>query len=421
MSVSRRRTLTLVALALLIGAVAVGSFVAPPYVHRYRARRALDAHDPVTARAILARSLESGSYAAADLLLAAKADRCLGEYGRAERGLTEAEKAGGPSEEIGFEGQLLGLCQGDFAGEELGVKQLADRNDPRAADAMFALAKGYFVAFRHGETTQICDRLIGQDPKHVAAYLLRGDVADISRKHEDAEKDYRAAVAAGPRNALARSALARFLAKKGETREALAHFELARQFGATDAATRLGLARAWGEDGQPDRARAVLDELLAADANHADALTESARLALRRDDPAAARPWLERALATAPWHREATALAAVAYEDLNLTAERDETAGRLTAFRAEDGRYGVWKLKARDNGGDVAVRLALAAWCQANGRPVEGVTWLSEVLRIDPKNAAAHRGFARYYDATGQPLRAAAHRHEAGTPPVTTP
>ena len=267
----RWRSLVLPAVALLVAAFAVISYAGPSYYRRFQAERALARHDPVAARSIVSKLSKTDSDDPSALLLAARAARGLGEYAEAERRLAAAETAGGPRDAIGFEGLLLGLCQGDFAGEELGVKQLADRNDAHAAEAMLALAKGYFVAFRHAETTQICDRLIGQDPNPVAALILRGDVSDVSRKHGDAEKDYRKAVDAAPRNALARSALARFLTKAGSTREALAHYALARQFGANDALTRLGHARALSDDGQTNRAESVLNEQRGDHPENADA------------------------------------------------------------------------------------------------------------------------------------------------------
>lgn len=135
---------------------------------------------------------------------------------------------------------------------------------------------------------------------------------------------------------------------------------------------------------------------------------------MERHDPGEALPHLERALKVAPWNRDAAGLAEVVYRDLKRPALAEAMAKRVAEMQVEDGQYGALKLKARDNGGDLVVRLALATCCHEHGRPVEGVTWLTEVLRMDEKNAAAHAGFAAYFDSTGQPKRAAAHRHMAG-------
>jgi hypothetical protein len=85
----------------------------------------------------------------------------------------------------------------------------------------------------------------------------------------------------------------------------------------------------------------------------------------------------------------------------------------LASLIAEDGIGGRLKLRARDNPGDVAVRWELWQWSKKNGLIGEGIAWLTEVLRAEPKHPGAHAALAEYFEKAGQPRRAAQHRDMA--------
>ena len=83
---------------------------------------------------------------------------------------------------------------------------------------------------------------------------------------------------------------------------------------------------------------------------------------------------------------------------------------KLDDFARDDAVGGPLKLRARDNPTDAAVRMELWAWALRNGEQEEGVAWLTEILRRDPKHAAANQALADYFERSGQPRRAAQHR-----------
>jgi tetratricopeptide (TPR) repeat protein len=413
LSTNRDRRITIAAILAFFLLVLVGWFLIRPYYQLQVAETYLQKHDDLAAQNRLKSYLADHPDDAKALLLLAQAARGLGEYGNAERYLTASEEKSGPTDRSRFELLLLGLCQGDYVGEEQKVKTLADRNQPDAFPAMEALAKGYFVAYRHREVTEICDRLLAKTPDHTAALLLRGSVSELSRKHDAAEKDFREAVERDPHNAMARATLAQFLTQHGHTREALAHFQLVQNGGASSASVLLSFARALVDAGDLDGADRKLDELLIVYPDHPDACVEKGRLALRREKLAESLTWLKLAIKAAPWHREGHLLLAAVHSDLQQADEAARHLAIVDDFQEDDGRGGAMKLRARDNPGDVSIRWSLWQWCERTGKTEEGITWLTEILRVNPDHSQAHTALADYFDRTSQPRRAAVHRNAA--------
>jgi tetratricopeptide (TPR) repeat protein len=220
----------------------------------------------------------------------------------------------------------------------------------------------------------------------------------------------RHAVTAGPDNAAAQAALAGWLNQHGHTREAIHHFELAQKLHPSDTATRIGLARALSDAAKLADAERQLDAIPATDPKHTDALVERGRILLRRNRFADADALLEQATVAAPWHRDAHRLRLIASKELGRADALKPCEAKIAELIREDAIAGPLKLKARDAGGDVPVRVALWEWAKRNGQPDEEVAWLAEILRVAPKHLAAHAAFADYFDRAGQPRRAALHR-----------
>jgi tetratricopeptide (TPR) repeat protein len=377
------------------------------------AEEALRQHDPTRARVHLERCLDRWPKDERVLFLAAQAARRSDACADAERLLTAFEETAGTTDASRLEWVLLGVQQGDFAGEEDRLKSAVSRNDPDAPEIVEALAKGYYVAYRWPEATVTLDWLLQQSRGHVPALLLRGTVLDRQRRTDAAEKDFRRAVDLAPENAATHTALAGLLTRLGHTREAIYHYELAQRYRKADPAIRLGMARAFTDAAEPVRAERQLEELLAGNPESADGLVERGRLALRRRRFSEAEPFLARAVRVAPWHREAQELRLIVLKELGRKAAAMECEAQIAALRAEDALGGRLKLRARDNPRDAAVRWDLWLWSGRNGQGEEGLAWLTDVLRLAPRHARAHRAIADHFDRAGQPRRAAMHRAAA--------
>jgi tetratricopeptide (TPR) repeat protein len=410
----RRRVVRVVLPLVLAGlAAGVGWFVVWPAVQLNAAERSLARHDPAAARTYLDRCLAVWPTDPDALLLATRAARRVDACGDAERFLAAYEQAAGETDAGRLEWALLGAQQGDFAGEEFRLRTTADRNPQDAATILEALAKGYEAAYRRPDALAVLGRLIDQHPGHVPALVLRGTILDRVRQPGPAGDDFRKAVELAPQNTDARAALAGYLNRRGYTREAIAHYELVLRARPGDRPALLGLAKAYADAADAAAAERRLDELLAADPDHADALVDRGRLPLREGRPADAEPFLARAVRSAPWHREAYQLYHLALRDQGKTGEAAKCAARVAELAAEDAEGGRLKIRARDNPGDANVRWDLWLWSARNGQPEEGFAWLTEVVKLAPRHAQARAALAEYFEKAGQPRRADLHRKAA--------
>jgi tetratricopeptide (TPR) repeat protein len=341
-----------------------------------------------------------------------RADACAD----AERFLNAFEEASGPTDASRLEWTLLGVQQGDLAGEEDQLRSDVDRGHPEASAILEALAKGYAVAYRWSDALAALEQLLKRSPDHVPALLLRGTIADRLRQTDAAADDFRRAVDLAPESAAAQTALAGLLNRTGYTREAIYHYELAERLRPADPETLLGLARALTDAAELDEAQRRLDELLAAHPAHADGLVERGRLAVRRERFAEAEPFLARAVREAPWHRDGHQLYLLVLKELGRKEAAAQCEARVAQLRDEDAVAGRLKLRAHDNPADTGVRGALWLWSLRNGQEEEGVAWLVEVLRVDPRHGPAHAAFADHFERADQPRRAALHRVMASGP-----
>jgi len=414
---SRRRRLLFWAIGglLLIGlAAGFARRVIQPGLELEAAEAALRRHDLSAARLRLDRVLVRQPENERALLLSARAARRSDSYADAERFLTTFERLTRPTEASRLEWVLLGVQQGDFGDEEERLRVAVGRNHSEEITILEALAKGYAAAYRWTDAQAALGRLLDREPDHVPALILRAGLSERFRRAESAEEDLRRAVARAPDNAAAQIALAGLMNRRGHTREAIYHYELARRLQPANPATQLGLARALADTADLDSAGRELSALLVADPNHVEGLVERGRLLLRLQRYAQAELFLERAAQAAPWHRDGTQLHLIALKELGRTEDVAKCEARLTGLSREDGLGGRLKLRARDNPGDTAVRMELWEWSVRNGQTEEGIAWLTEVLRADPRHAQAHAAFADYFDRAGQPRRAALHREAAG-------
>jgi tetratricopeptide (TPR) repeat protein len=371
---------------------------------------ALERDDPLAARAALDRYLTYWPHDRRALTLEAQTARRLGFYARAERCLTAAEESVGSTGTTQLEWVLLGVQQGDFAGDEDRLKALVSRDGAEAPLVVEALAKGYTAAYRLPEALMTLDWLIGRRPSHVAALRLRGSIRERQRQADAALADFRRAVELAPQDHRAHAALAAALGRQGYTREAIYHGELALEIGPPRPVVRLALARALGDAAEIDEACQQLDLLLEADPEHADGLVERGRLALRQGRPADADPFLARAVKAAPWHRDAQRLYHGVLRELGRSVELAAAQERIAALRDEDALAGRLKLRAQSDAADVDARWQLWQWCMRNGAEDEGVAWLGGILRVMPNHAPTHAALAEYFERCGQPRRAAMHR-----------
>ena len=397
------------AVALVAAGVAVAWYLTWPGMLLDSAERALLHDDPVSARGFLDRYRYYHPANREALLLSAHVARRTDDFSGAERFLGEFEQIGRPNAASRLEWAMLGAQQGDMSGEPELLQLVANKSSESPA-ILETLARGYNIGYRWLEAIDTLNFILDRNSSQASALVLRATIFEHLRRHDAALQDLRKAVETSPRNAAAQAALANRLLLDGFTREAILHFELARQLKPADPKILLGLARALTDDADLVEADQRLDELLAAYPDNPDGLVEKGRLAVRQEHFPEAEPYLARAVKVAPWHQDGQSLNLVVLKELGRHQDAVECEHRLAELRGQNALGGRLKLRAHDNQRDTNVRWDLWQWSQRNGQFEEGLAWLTEVLRIDPQNAQAHEAFADYFEKAGQPRRAAQHR-----------
>jgi tetratricopeptide (TPR) repeat protein len=380
------------------------------------AERALQRYDLDAARDHLQRCLWNWPGNSRCLFLAAQTARRLDDYAQAERLLTDYERCRGVTEEGKLEWLLLGLQQGDLAGQVRYLQGLVDAEHPAAPLILEALAKGFLNVSRGPDMLVCVNRLLKTEPTNVPALILRGEGWEGLHQTERAVEDYQRAVTLNPMSSEGRLHLAEAFDRAGRVREATAHFEFLRQIEPSNPAVLLGLAHCRFEAHELDQAQELLDTLLAAQPDYVAALVERGRLALCRGQAAEAAEKLSRAAALAPWHREAHRLLDRSLETLGDSARREQCRAQLRELEASDAEEGRLTLRYRNAPKDASARLEIAKWALRNGRETEGIRWLFAALLVEPRHGPTHAALADYFERTGQPRRSAEHRRLASAP-----
>jgi tetratricopeptide (TPR) repeat protein len=405
---------------LLLGGLtllAVGLGILTPYAwslyHLRAAERALHRYDFGAAREHLEQTLPKWPGNSRALFLAAKTARRLDDCALAERRLGEYEQRRGVTEESRLEWLLLGVQQGDLGGQDSHLESLVQANAPATPLILEALAKGSMHVARWNRMISCLDMLLKREPANVPALILRGKGWQGLHNPERALKDYERAVDLDPASREGRLHVADTLQRLGQVRLAAAHYEHLRQRHPLDPAVLLGLARCRFDSHELDLAQELLNTLLAAEPDHLDALVEQGRLALCRGQAAEAEDMLCRAVALAPWHREAHRLLLSCLRSQGKSARAEKCADRLRELQARDSQLGRLSLQYRNSPRNPSLRFEMAKWAMQNGREQDGLRWLFATLIVDPQHGPAHQALADYFEHNGQPRRGAEHRRLA--------
>jgi predicted Zn-dependent protease len=418
LTLPRRRPLLALATALALGLLGLGAHQAGWYwyaeSHRRAAERALARYEWDEAQEHLAACLRARPRSAPFHFQMARAARRAGRYGRAAEHLEACERLAGVTAATALEWAMLRAAQGELADNERYLQGQADRGPPEGPLALEALAQGYIRAYRLGNARDCLDRLLQREPEHVRALLWRGALRQSAQDDAGAEADFRRAVEALPDHAGARCRLGELLLRQARAKEALRQYEHLRpRPGGDQPAVLLGLARSHRQLGATDAARQALDELLARQPDHAEALLERGRLALADEPPAESERWLRRAVTASPFSAPANwALA----QSLRRQGKGDEARQYEAAHdgavrdrkRLEEALVRVGKAPA-----DPAPRREAGLICLRTGKEREGLRWLFSALAQAPRDGPTHAALADYYAQAGQPGLAAKHRRLA--------
>jgi tetratricopeptide (TPR) repeat protein len=404
------------ALAAAAGIAAWWSFQYAQDRHHWRAAQlALASQDADLARAHLTHCLAHHGDSLEVRLLAAKAARLAGDYDAAEEHLAICETQVVPaSAEVKEERALLQVQEGDISGLDY-LKSIADGREPPPA-LLEALAYGMEATLFFDAAAECLQRLLQQEPDNPRARLLAGSIMLRKRYPSLALQEFEAAVRLLPNALTPRLRLAECLLDLGEPREAAAHLEVLEKQHADAPERLLVQARAAEYRAQPQRAREILNKLLAAQPAHVDALVAMGQLEYRDGEARQALPWLRRAIARHPDQAEAWECLARCYAALGESIEEKRCRAefdRVTRALGEIRRLTVRVMQEKID--DIGLRIELAERYERLHEPGKAIQWRMCTLHLNPRHAATHGALADLFAETGQPHRAARHRALAGS------
>jgi predicted Zn-dependent protease len=364
-------------------------------------RREFDA-----ARESLLRYLKAYPNSAEAHLLLARLERRADHYTDAANHLDSCQRLGGPIEAIQLERALAAIQNGAFNAEldKLCYDHLR-QNDADQYVILEALSQGFIKTYRLQEALACLERMLVLQPDSSYALRRRAWIYFQRQQYDRAEADNRRALEIDPEDTAARLGLAEILLDiRNNGGEAAEHFERLWSV-QKDTTVALDLARSWRLLGRGAEARRLLDDWLAAHPGDAPALAERGRLALDEQATEEGVALLRRAVALAPYLRDANYTLSVYFSNQSQTAEAEACQERMR--QAEKARKDLEGLIQRLQGApdDPDLRCQIGQLFLNFGDEPEGIRWLSTNLQNHPQHAPSQRVLAEYYAKQGRPAR----------------
>jgi tetratricopeptide (TPR) repeat protein len=379
------------------------------------AQEALDRGQVAQARVYLLRCLRVHPEDPDVLFLLGRAARRAGDYDGAGDYLRRAKQAGGEPERIKLEWLLQDVQRGQAGQAEPMLWAYVDNDHPDAVDILEALARGYLATYRLDEARKAVDALTRLQPEHAPAWVLRGKALYHQHVYPEAEQNYARAVDLAPEDAAARLLLAECLVENKKAAAALEQFDRLRVQTPADPAVVRGQARCLLDLGRDDEARAVLDELLAVVPSDAEALILRGKLEMGRQQPAAAEPWLRKAVKLDPGSLDgAYNLSLCLQQQPGKKDEGAEWFQKYKVIAAEQARMSAVTKQIMRAPHNPAPRCEAGEIMLKVANEKEGLRWVYSALQIDPNYRQAHQLLRDYFRSKGRNDLAEPHERALG-------
>src|SRR5262249_24890751 len=340
--------------------------------HYREAQKALATRDFTAAEEHFEQSLRVWSSSSETHLQAARAARKAGDFDAAERLLRRCRDLGGEADPILLELQLAQVQRGRLTDVD---SQLVDRvfqNHPESVAILEVLTLANIQTYRLAHALECLRRWLEREPNRVEAWLLQAYVYDRLRNPGQALASYRRAVALDPDNDEARIRLAGQLAGGDYMAEAFAQFQCLREKQGDTPTVLTGLAYCHRMRNEPDKARQLLEAVLADHPRDWKGLAERGRLAMEEESPQEAEKWLRQAVNIAPHESEISYSLCQCLRRLGKNKEAEEVLAALKRVEKDLEHMGELSREIARSPHDPALRCEAGLLLIRNGLESEG-------------------------------------------------
>jgi tetratricopeptide (TPR) repeat protein len=383
-----RKKLSILLIAILIvGAAPAGMALISSWKARQSlqaAEKALAESDLDQAQEQLKKYLQARPRDSNASLLAVRVDRRRGDYQAFEQDLRSYEEIEGTTAAGDLEKQLLKTQEGDLAAEEA-LKRRAAIDQGNALAIFEALGQGSVQAVRLPEGIEYLNQVIQKQPTNILALYWRGRAWESWNQFEKAIGDYEKALAVRPGFDRARQGYAECLNRIGRVREAVGQYELLHRRQPENSRIVLSLAGCWEDLRELEKARELVEELLAREPESIPALVERGRIDLRKGHLDQAEETLNRALKLAPRNRDVHLVKQLCLESQG----KDDLAAlhkvQLEEIQRDSTHKAALLRQVVRTPHDPAIRYELAMIYHRDGNDNQAAHWLRTALTEDPK------------------------------------
>lgn len=380
---------------LALSLVVVSAALAAPWLwagyHFRQAKLELQHYHPEEGRRHLAIYLKWRPDDVAAHLLAARANRHLGNYDEAEQHLMQAQREQrNPSLDVTLEWALHRASLGDLKQTELYLQSMAQTDAEEAFLAYEALAEGYRRNYRIPRALVMFDQWLKRRPDDVRALLLRGHLWVQAKRAGNAVPDYRRVLELEPQREDAQRGLAFCLTETAQWNEAVGYWEALERRHPEDVDVQVNLARCWSHLGQEQQAKQMLLAVLQEHPDHVLALSSLGSLLLQEQQPEEAEKWLRRAVQASPGDYQSRWFLYRALQGQDKTAEAESQLDQANQLEHRWQRLSkITEQELLDRPHDAALQAELGALLLQLGFAEAGRNWLLSALQEDPNCAAA--------------------------------
>jgi tetratricopeptide (TPR) repeat protein len=340
---------------------------------------------------------------------AARIARSRYDYATAERQLIAARKYGADDESVQLEWLLMRATGGELDNLSVGLWKTVEGGHEQAGYILESMARQYMRELRFQEAIRCLTFWLKLEPTAVRALDWRGWSYEHLEGFEEAVNDYQSALQLAPGKKDLRLRLAFLYVGLSRPQAALEHLEVLDRNGTMDGNGRIALATCRFQLGQGDSAKQILESVLVEDPRNIMALRQLAKIEQLSNHYSEAESLCRRAVALAPFDTDAHY---TLYLSLAAQANREEeTAAQERQFkklmehrkRVDDLIRQMERYKDKPD-----VMSELGNLLLNLGQENEGLHWLYEALKKDPRHKPTHEILAKYFE-TRDPAKAAEH------------